>query len=51
MLATSEVEITWEIEDDAERGRYRIRYFGASKTPISGAITQFEGVSGTFGVE
>ena len=51
VLATSEVEITWEIEDDAERGRYRFRYFGASKTPISGAIKQFEGVSSAFGVK
>ena len=50
VLATSEVEITWEIEDDAERGQYRIRYFGAHKTPIGGAIKQFEGVSSTFGV-
>ena len=48
VLATSEVEITWEIEDDVERGRYRIRYRGASKTPISGSIEQFEGVSGAF---
>ena len=50
VLATSEVEITWEIESDAERGRYRIRYFGASKTPISGTIEQFEGLSSTFSV-
>ena len=50
VLATSEVEITWEIEDNAKRGQYRIRYFGASKTPISGTIKQFEGISSTFGV-
>ena len=50
VLATSEVDVVWEIEDDAERGRYRIRYFGASKTPISGNIEQFEGTSGVFTV-
>lgn len=50
VLATSEVEISWEIEENVERGRYRIRYFGASKAPISGDIVQFEGVSGAFGV-
>ena len=50
LLATSEVEISWEIEDETERGRYRIRYFGASKTPVSGEIVQFEGVSGVFEV-
>ena len=48
VLATSEVEIEWEIENEAEKGRYRIRYFGASKTPVSGEIVQFEGNSGIF---
>lgn len=51
VLATSEVEISWEIEDEAERGRYRIRYFGASKTPISGEIVQFETSSGIFDIK
>lgn len=50
VLATSEVEISWEIEEEAERDRYRIRYFGASKTPVSGDIVQFDGVSGVFDV-
>ncbi|KAL2045226.1 hypothetical protein N7G274_002309 [Stereocaulon virgatum] len=50
VLATSEVEISWEIEDEAERGRYRIRYFGASKTPITGEVVQFETASGIFDV-
>ena len=50
VLATSEVDITWEIEDEVKRGRYRIRYFGASKTPITGSILQFEGVSRGFEV-
>ena len=51
VLATSEVDIVWEIEEDAERGRYRIRYFGASKTPVSGEIVQFEASSGIFDVK
>jgi len=50
VLATSEVDVEWEIEDEVEGGRYRIRYFGASKTPVSGNIVQFEGVSGVFEV-
>lgn len=50
VLATSEVDISWEIEDGVESGRYRIRYYGASKTPVSGDIVQFEGVSGVFDV-
>ena len=51
VLATSEVDVVWEIEEDAERGRYRIRYFGASKTPVSGEIVQFEASSGIFDVK
>ncbi|KAH8671258.1 Neutral/alkaline nonlysosomal ceramidase [Xylariales sp. PMI_506] len=49
ILATSEVAITWEIEDWAENGIYRIKYFGDSKG-LSGTITGFEGVSGEFEV-
>lgn len=56
-LGTSEVTITWEIEDSDQAvsstlsgSRFRIRYFGASKTPITGDIVQFEGVSGEFKV-
>ncbi|KAL9099798.1 MAG: hypothetical protein Q9163_004748 [Psora crenata] len=48
VLGTSEVRITWEIEDGVERGRYRIRYYGASKAAVSGNISPFEGVSGDF---
>lgn len=50
VLATSEVDVEWEIEEGCESGRYRVRYFGASKTPVSGEIVQFEGVSGGFEV-
>ena len=48
VLGTSEVDITWEIEADAMGGVYRIRYFGSSKTPVSGEIVEFEGVSAKF---
>lgn len=47
LLATSEVSITWEMEDWTEPGIYRLRYFGDSKS-LSGHITGFEGTSGEF---
>lgn len=52
VLATSEVQITWETDredpDDMEKGGvYRLRYFGDNKS-IGGTITAFEGTSGTF---
>lgn len=47
VLATSEVEITWETEGDVEAGTYRFRYYGDSKS-LGGTITSFEGVSGQF---
>ncbi|KAL8357355.1 hypothetical protein RB598_002272 [Gaeumannomyces tritici] len=49
LLATSEVEIQWEVEDWADEGVYRLRYFGDSKG-LNGDITSFEGVSGEFAV-
>ncbi|KXJ87672.1 neutral/alkaline non-lysosomal ceramidase [Microdochium bolleyi] len=51
LLGHSEVEITWETEPWVEPGRYRIRYFGDSKSVFGGAITPFEGVSGEFDIE
>ena len=50
VLATSEVTITWELEEDTEPAIYRLRYFGASKTPVTGSIVDFEGVSRVFRV-
>jgi len=50
VLATSEAVVEWEIEDEVEPGKYRIRYWGASKTPITGKIVQFTGMSGEFSV-
>ncbi|KAI1875286.1 hypothetical protein JX265_004344 [Neoarthrinium moseri] len=49
LLATSEVTITWETEDWAEPGTYRLRYFGDAKS-LAGAIAEFEGTSGEFEV-
>ena len=52
LLGTSEVKITWDIEPDLDVGGvYRIRYFGASKTPFTGHIVQFEGVSRNFSIK
>ncbi|KAL1907892.1 hypothetical protein Sste5344_006315 [Sporothrix stenoceras] len=47
LMATSEVEITWETEDWAQPGTYRLHYYGDSKS-LGGKITPFEGVSGSF---
>ncbi|KKY13399.1 putative neutral alkaline nonlysosomal ceramidase [Diplodia seriata] len=47
VLGTSEVTITWETSDDTASGTYRIKYYGDSKA-IGGAITAFDGTSGTF---
>ncbi|TVY15325.1 Neutral ceramidase 2 [Lachnellula arida] len=47
VLGTSEVEVVWETEEWVEKGEYRIKYYGDSKS-VGGAITAFEGTSGTF---
>ncbi|KAF3021459.1 hypothetical protein E8E14_008778 [Neopestalotiopsis sp. 37M] len=47
LLATSEVTVTWETEEWAEPGTYRLRYFGDAKS-LSGSLTEFEGVSTEF---
>lgn len=51
VLATSEVEITWETdrEGDGEIGGgvYRLRYFGDSKS-LGGTVTPFEGNTAAF---
>lgn len=47
ILGTSEVEIVWEVEDWAEAGVYRIRYYGDAKG-LGGKVTAFEGVSSAF---
>ncbi|CAK7242956.1 MAG: hypothetical protein STHCBS139747_004460 [Sporothrix thermara] len=47
LLATSEVDITWETEDWAEPGTYRLHYYGDAKA-LGGTITSFEAISSTF---
>jgi neutral ceramidase len=47
LLGTSSVTIDWESELTAEAGTYRIHYYGDSKA-LGGAITSFEGISGSF---
>ncbi|KAI0379023.1 neutral ceramidase [Hypomontagnella monticulosa] len=48
ILGYSEVTISWETEQDAQPGTYRVKYYGDSKALIGGKITAFEGTSGTF---
>jgi neutral ceramidase len=47
VLGTSEVELVWEAEEDAEVGPYRLRYSGDARS-LGGTITAFSGVSGIF---
>lgn len=47
ILGTSEVQIVWESEARASHGRYRVKYYGDSKS-VGGSITAFEGTSGEF---
>jgi neutral ceramidase len=47
MLGTSEVMISWEIGEDVEKGKYRLRYYGDAKA-LGGDISAFEGTSGVF---
>lgn len=55
ILGTSEVTVKWavsELEDRGavEEGQYRVVYFGDGKTPLTGEIVGFKGVSGVFAV-
>lgn len=55
LLGTSEVTVKWvvsELEDrgGAEKGKYRVVYYGDSKTPVTGKIVAFRGVSNAFEV-
>lgn len=50
LLGTSQVRIDWEIEDSVRSSGpqlHRFRYYGDSKA-LGGAISAFEGTSGTF---
>ena len=44
ILGTSTATLQWVVGEDV-KGTYRFRYFGASKTPVTGSIVQFEGTS------
>lgn len=48
LLGTSEVEITWEIEDWAPPGEYRLKYYGDAKQLLDKKMMAFEGTSRTF---
>jgi neutral ceramidase len=59
VLGYSDVIMSWNIEDTyyalddpnpVQSGSYRLHYYGDSKSAL-GAITSFEGISGTFTVE
>lgn len=47
LLGTSEAKVTWEIEDSAEAGEYRLVYYGDAKS-VSGRLTPFRGKSSVF---
>ncbi|KAH7082594.1 neutral ceramidase precursor [Paraphoma chrysanthemicola] len=49
LTGTSDVTITWDTALTAQKGRYRIRYYGDAKA-VGGTITAFEGLSGEFDV-
>lgn len=49
LLGSSTVSLAWETAGDgAPAGTYRLHYYGDSKTPITGSIKAFEGVSSSF---
>jgi neutral ceramidase len=48
ITGTSTVTLEWFVGSDVPAGSYRMQYFGASKTPITGEIVQFSGTSGVF---
>lgn len=47
VLGTSDVTISWEIGEDAEKGKYRLRYYGDAKA-LGGDISAFERTSAVF---
>ena len=48
VLGTSSVTLEWITDSATPSGTYRMQYFGASKAPVTGTITQFSGTSGSF---
>ena len=49
-LGYSTVTLQWIIPEGTPSGTYRFAYYGASKTPITGTINQFNGASGSITV-
>ncbi|KAK0548873.1 hypothetical protein OC846_004324 [Tilletia horrida] len=47
-LGTSRMDVSWVVESGTPAGRYRIVYWGDSKTPITGSIHEFFGVTDDF---
>ena len=50
VLGYSTVTLQWIIPADTPSGTYRFAYYGASKTPVTGTIKQFNGSSGSINV-
>lgn len=50
LFGTSEVTIEWETGEDGavEKGEYRFRYYGDSKSIVGGKIKAFSGTSDSF---
>ncbi|KKA28632.1 hypothetical protein TD95_001887 [Thielaviopsis punctulata] len=49
VLGTSEVVVTWFLDENTEAGEYRLRYYGDAKG-LGGKIAGFNGTSGVFEV-
>jgi neutral ceramidase len=47
LIGSSHVVISWESETTADKGTYRIKYYGDAKA-LGGALTPFVGTSGNF---
>jgi len=50
ILGTSSVTVNWTVEAGTPSGTYRLTYNGDSKTPITGSINTFLGISSNFTV-
>ncbi|KAE8241470.1 hypothetical protein A4X13_0g7402 [Tilletia indica] len=47
-LGTSKVEFGWAVERGTPAGRYRMVYWGDSKTPFTGSLKEFSGYTADF---
>jgi len=47
-FGTSRMEVGWVVEPGTPTGRYRMLYWGNSKTPITGSINEFLGTTADF---